>query len=99
MGVRRRKDLVEGLTTALGIGAGTGDERFLVLTEPNMIEDFDTWKVWHARISAVAEFLQELGRIAFQRTSHLGGHGQDVPAHTVVTAMEVRQRWEALCSS
>jgi len=88
-----RSSLPAGLATTLGLAAGTPSERFLVLEEPSMIDVFEEWKVWHAHIKGVADFLQRLERLAFQRTAHLGRHGLDAAAQGVVSGTEVSQLW------
>mmetsp|Transcript_14021 Transcript_14021/g.38315 ORF Transcript_14021/g.38315 Transcript_14021/m.38315 type:complete len:418 (-) Transcript_14021:177-1430(-) len=90
-----RQTLPEGLGASIGLGPGPADERFIVLHEPDMFNDFERWKAWHERLTCISQFLQGLERLAFQRTAHLGAHGLDVAAHGVLSARDVQQRWEA----
>lgn len=91
---RPREDLPSGLIAALG-GTGAPGERFLWLKEPDMLSDFEAWVAWHARVKSIADVLQALERLAFQRTAHLGRHGLDTAAKEAVSAADVIQRWEA----
>jgi len=93
-GARDRQALPEGVGAALGLGAAHAEERFLYLGEPDMFNAYDAWTVWHKRITCIAGFLESLERLAFQRTAHLGVHGLDVPAHSVISATEIQKRWE-----
>lgn len=94
---RMRDSLPSGLAVSLGVGVGPPSERFLLLQEPDMMNDYEAWLAWHMRITAIASFLQDLQKLAFQRTARLGMHGLDVPMHGVLTAHEMMQRWEACC--
>merc|ERR1712039_516662 len=65
---RMRESLPQGLIASLGMSGGPPTERFLWLREPSMLDDYDAWVSWHNRIKVIARFLQELERLAFQRT-------------------------------
>jgi len=90
-----RRDMPEALITALGLGPGPPTERFLMLEEPDMLSAYEEWSAWHGRIKVIANFLEDLGRLAQMRTAHLGRHGLDVPTQGVLPASVVLQRWEA----
>lgn len=93
--LRARDSLPGGIIAALGIPGGPPSERFLYLQEPDMLNAYEQWLPWHARIKSIAEVLQCLERLAFQRTAHLGRHGLDVAARTVLVESEVLQRWQS----
>lgn len=93
--VHPRESLPSGLLASLGLSGGHASDRFLLLREPDMMQAYDEWLPWHERIKGIAGFLHGLERLAFQRTAHLGQHGLDVPARTVLNAAEVIQGWEA----
>lgn len=93
-----REALPQGLLAHLNIGTVQAGERFLWLKEPKMLEEYEEWQAWHARVKAIAGFLADLERLVFQRTAHLGRHGQDVAAQGAVSAAEVLQRWETRAS-
>lgn len=90
-----REALPQGLLAHLNIGTVQAGERFLWLKEPKMLEAYEEWQAWHARVKTIAGFLVDLQRLVFQRTAHLGRHGQDVAAQGAVSAAEVLQRWES----
>eukprot|EP00444_Apocalathium_aciculiferum_P008177 CAMPEP_0183416806 /NCGR_PEP_ID=MMETSP0370-20130417/24010_1 /TAXON_ID=268820 /ORGANISM="Peridinium aciculiferum, Strain PAER-2" /LENGTH=422 /DNA_ID=CAMNT_0025600343 /DNA_START=17 /DNA_END=1285 /DNA_ORIENTATION=+ len=93
--VETRDALPSGLIASLGLPGGAPTDRFLILKEPDMMTAYAEWSQWHERIKAVAGFLHDLERLAFQRTAHLGQHGADISTCTVLSAAEVLQRWEA----
>lgn len=92
---RAREALPSGLLASLNIGGGPPSERFLLLTEPNMMEAYEEWLLWHTRIKEIAAFLEALQLHVFARTASLGQQGLDVPMRTVLSAREVMQSWEA----
>ncbi|CAE8648909.1 unnamed protein product, partial [Polarella glacialis] len=97
---RARSSLPAGLPASLGMPPGPPHERFLLLEEPDMMNAYEAWGAWHGRLSQIAKFLQGLERLAFQRTAHLGRHGQDITAKDALSAKEVLQGWhETVCSS
>lgn len=92
--VMAREHLPGDLVTMLSLSSGPPNERFLWLTEPDMMNAYDEWNQWHKRMLATSNFLQGLEKVAFQRIAHLGRHGQDVKASEVVSSRELLATWE-----
>mmetsp|Transcript_62225 Transcript_62225/g.135910 ORF Transcript_62225/g.135910 Transcript_62225/m.135910 type:complete len:425 (+) Transcript_62225:94-1368(+) len=94
--VETRSELPAGLISALGLPTtGPPSEKFLMMKEPDIMNAHEEWCQWHEKIKALSRFLSDLERLVFQRTAHLGQRGGDLAAHTVLSAREVLQGWEA----
>ena len=94
-----REDLPTDMVTMLNLSSSPPNERFLLLKEPDMMNAYEEWTQWHKRLLSVANFLQELGKLAFQRIAHLGRHGQDVAASEILLAKELLAAWENVIPS
>ena len=94
-----REDLPTDMVTMLNLSSSPPNERFLLLKEPDMMNAYEEWTQWHKRLLSVANFLQELGKLAFQRIAHLGRHGQDVAASEILSAKELLAAWENVIPS
>lgn len=90
-----REQLPSDVVKALNLSSSPPTERFLFLSEPDMMKAYEEWSQWHQRLRAIASFLQELGKLAFHRIAHLGRHGQDVVSGEVLSAKELLAAWES----
>ena len=89
-----REELPSDMVTMLNLSSSPPQERFLLLKEPDMMNAYEEWTRWHKRLLQIAQFLQELGKLAFQRIAHLGRRGDDVAASEVLSAKELLSGWE-----
>lgn len=89
-----RDELPSDLVAMLNLSSSPPQERFLLLKEPDMMNAYEEWSQWHKRLLAIGNFLQELGKLAFQRIAHLGRRGDDVAAREVLSAKELLAAWE-----
>ena len=91
---KTREDLPSDLVSMLNLSSSPANERFLFLMEPEMMNAYDEWSIWHKRLRAIAQFLQELAKLAFHRIAHLGRYGQDLVVSEVLSAKELLAAWE-----
>jgi len=92
--VRPRGELPPELSKVLDLEGGQQSERFLVLSEPNMMGNYEEWVEWHHKLRFIAAFLAALERLAFQKTASLGQHGMDALTSSVLSSEEVLSQWD-----